>query len=254
MSTTDRGRAPVCRKASIITRRAALASGGAGLAMLGLAAYLPGTRGSWQANLARAAEGEPLREPAVRLATNGLLDTTLEARTDPQVTVGGMTYEGQLPGPVLRFRPGDRLKVRLINNLGGAMTNLHVHGLHVSPQGNSDNVFLHVENGQSFDYDYQVPKNHPAGLYWYHPHSHGDTMQQTAAGLVGAIIIEGDFDQLPGIKGVPERLVCLQGPFVTAAGVQYLVNGQDTPTIAIRPGETQRWRLLNASANAFFNL
>ena len=96
--------------------------------------------------------------------------------------------------------------------------------------------------------------NHPAGLLWYHPHHHGDTMQQTAAGLAGAIIIEGDFDQLPGIKDLPERLLSLQGPFLGSEGMQYLVNGQINPTIAIRPGETQRWRLLNASANAFFNL
>jgi len=222
--------------------------------MLGLAAYLPGTRGVWRPDLALAAEGEPLRTLPVRLATNGLLETTLEARSETQAFVGSMTYESELPGPVLRLQAGNRLKVKLVNNLGGAATNLHVHGMHVSPQGNGDNVFVHVENGQSFDYDYQLPPNHPAGLYWYHPHNHGDTTQQTGAGMAGAIIIEGEFDELPGIKDVPERLLCLQGPFFVQTGLVYLVNGQINPTIAIRPGETQRWRILNASANAFFNL
>jgi suppressor of ftsI len=254
MTPSVRGRTIARRNARRFTRRAAMAAGGTGLAMLGLAARLPGAWGSLGLGQARAAEGEPLHEPEVRLSANGLLETTLEARPDPQVILGGMTYEGELPGPVLRLRPGDRLRVKLINNLGGAISNLHVHGLHVSPQGNGDNVFLHIENGQAFDYDYLLPENHPPGLYWYHPHHHGDTMQQTAAGLAGAIIIEGPVDELPGIKDLPERLLCLQGPFIGSAGVQYLVNGQSNPTIGIRPGETQRWRLLNASADAFFNL
>src|SRR5688572_7315875 len=132
MSRSVRGRFIARRNARRFTRRAAIAAGGTGLAMLGLAG-LPGMNGSWRPGQARAAEGEPLREPEVRLAVDGLLETTLEARSDPEATVGGMTYEGELPGPVLRLRPGDRLKVKLINNLGGAITNLHVHGLHVSP-------------------------------------------------------------------------------------------------------------------------
>ncbi len=253
MTSSAHSRTAPRRAARTLSRRAALAiaAGGTGLGLLGLASR---RLGDWDPGAALAAEGEPLHDPSVRLSADGLLETTLEARSDPQVTVGGMTYEGELPGPVLRLRPGDRLKVRLINNLGGDITNLHVHGLHVSPEGNGDNVFLHIENGQTFDYEYLLPKDHPAGLYWYHPHHHGDTMQQTAAGLAGAIIIEGAFDELPGIVDLPERLLCLQGPFFGSAGLQYLVNGQVNPAIAIRPGETQRWRLLNASANAFFNL
>lgn len=254
MTPAARERMTARRGTRTLTRRAAIAAGGTGLALLGLAARRPGVWDSWGSGLAYAAAGEPLQEPEVRLSTNGLLETTLEARTDPRVGTGGMTYDGQLPGPVLRLRPGDRLKIKLINNLGGGLTNLHVHGMHVSPQGNGDNVFVHVENGQSFDYEYHLPEDHPAGLLWYHPHHHGNTMQQTAAGLAGPIIVEGPFDDVPGIKDVPERLLCLQGPFVGPNGVQYLVNGQVNPTIAIQPGETQRWRLLNASANAFFNL
>jgi FtsP/CotA-like multicopper oxidase with cupredoxin domain len=89
--------------------------------------------------------GPELIEPAVRASQDGLLDTTLEARLAP-VSVAGQTvtttvYEGSLPGPTLRVRPGDRLKLRLINGLTEG-TNLHVHGLHVSPAGNGDNPFL----------------------------------------------------------------------------------------------------------------
>jgi suppressor of ftsI len=245
--TSRRAGLTVTRRTAL---RAALTASGSGLTLLGLSPQ----RIPRLAQDTLAAEQEELREPPVQLAENGVLETTLEAKNDPAAGVGGMTYNGLLPGPTLRLRPGDSLKVTLLNNLGGDPTNLHVHGMHVSPSGNSDNVFLHIENGQSFDYEFDVPANHPAGLLWYHPHHHGDTMQQTAAGLAGAIIIEGDFDQLPGIKDLTERLLSLQGPFLGSDGMQFLVNGQNNPTIAIRPGQTQRWRLLNSSANVFFNL
>ena len=79
-------------------------------------------------------------------------------------------------------------------------------------------------------------------------------MQQIAGGLAGAIIVAGDFDELPGIAGLPSGCSSCRVRFWDQAGCSYLVNGQPNPTIAIRPGETQRWRILNASANAFFNL
>ncbi|MBA3643682.1 MAG: multicopper oxidase domain-containing protein, partial [Chloroflexia bacterium] len=165
---------------------------------------------------------------------NGLLDTTLSAAPDATDGPGRMTYDGELPGPTLRFRPGDTLKLRLQNDLGGDITNLHVHGLHVSPRDNGDNVFVHVMPGESFSYEYQIPDDHPAGLFWYHPHSHGDSMQQVAGGLAGAMIIEGGLDNLPGIQGLPERLMVLHGPFFGTTGIEYLVNGQVNPEVEIR--------------------
>ena len=155
-------------------------------------------------------------------------------------------------------------------------TNLHVHGLHVSPSDNSDNIFLRVPAGESFQYEYQIPPDHPAGLNWYHPHLHGTVTNQVFAGLAGPIIVEGDLDALPGIAGVPERLLVLQatqlypdggsvqsitdvpGPPTDGPVMQKkysrLVNGQLNPTMRIRPGETQRWRILNASPNVTYLL
>ena len=97
-------------------------------------------------------------------------------------------------------------------------TNLHMHGFHVSPSGNSDNIFIRVMAGESFQYEYQIPSNHPSGLYHYHPHLHGASHQQVFGGLVGAIIIEGDIDHLPGIEGVPERMLVLQATQLTPDG------------------------------------
>jgi FtsP/CotA-like multicopper oxidase with cupredoxin domain len=166
-----------------------------------------------------------------------------------------MAYQRSIPGPTLHVRPGDQLDVALVNSLGGDLTNLHVHGMHVSPRDNGDNVFIHVMNGQTFDYSYAIPANHPPGLYWYHPHNHGDSWPQVEAGLGGAIIVEGGLDDLPEIAGLTTRLLVLQGPVLDASHqAQYLVNGQVNPEIPIRPGETQRWRILNATANNFFNL
>ena len=151
-------------------------------------------------------------------------------------------------------------------------TNLHVHGLHVSPSDNSDNIFLRVPAGESFQYEYQIPSDQPAGLYWYHPHLHGRATNQVFGGLAGAIIVEGDIDALPGIAGVPERLLVLQatqlypdgsvvnfldvpptGPNMQKTNLR-MVNGQLNPTMTMRPGETQRWRILNATANLTFFL
>src|SRR5690349_11377651 len=107
------------RRPASIGRRALLqAAAGAGVAAVGV-----GGRGivmPWLA-LSRSAEAAPLVEPAERVSANGLLDTTIEARVQP-VPVGGRTvttsvYEGAFPGPTLRVKPGDRLRINLVNQL-----------------------------------------------------------------------------------------------------------------------------------------
>jgi FtsP/CotA-like multicopper oxidase with cupredoxin domain len=71
-------------------------------------------------------------------------------------------------------------------------TNLHAHGLWVNPAGNGDNVLLSINPGVSFQYEYNVPFDHPAGTFWYHTHRHGSTALQVSSGMAGAIIIRGD--------------------------------------------------------------
>jgi FtsP/CotA-like multicopper oxidase with cupredoxin domain len=86
-------------------------------------------------------------------------------------------------------RPGDELAVRLTNHLDQP-TNLHTHGLRVSPQDNSDNPFVQVDPGTSFDYPYRIPADHPAGTHWYHPHHHGMAADQLFGGLDGALLVD----------------------------------------------------------------
>jgi len=69
------------------------------------------------------------------------------------------------------------------------LTNMHTHGLWVSPVGNSDNVLLTISPGVPFTYEYHIPENHPAGTFWYHSHRHGSTAPQVASGMAGTIII-----------------------------------------------------------------
>ncbi|HEU4514077.1 MAG TPA: multicopper oxidase domain-containing protein [Nocardioidaceae bacterium] len=104
--------------------------------------------------------GKALREPEVLHSDAGALEVTLEAAPGTHHVAGRaartLGYNGGLPGPTLVLRPGDRLRVRLVNALDED-TNLHVHGLHVSPKGDGDNVFVSVAPGASFDYEYQLP-------------------------------------------------------------------------------------------------
>jgi FtsP/CotA-like multicopper oxidase with cupredoxin domain len=224
-------------------------------------------------------EGLPLVEPELRRSVGGELKTTLRVNYAYK-DCGGYrlylrTYEGTIPGPTLRVRRGDVLRIRLINDLPPNRdpmpanidqphhlntTNFHLHGGHVSPSGIADNVMRSMEPGQSYEIEIALPADHTAGTYWYHPHHHGGADVQMASGMAGAVIVEGDFDDVPEIAAARERLLVLGEVVFDAFGMvenfetlfpetatRFLtVNGQRAPTIAMQPGEVQRWRLLHA--------
>jgi FtsP/CotA-like multicopper oxidase with cupredoxin domain len=223
--------------------------------------------------------GAPFIEPEVRRAANGELNTTLRLRYAYK-DIGGArlhvrTYEGDIPGPTLRVKPGDVLRIKLVNDLPPNRdpaptdhslphhfntTNLHSHGLHVSPSGISDNVMRTMEPGESYDIEIAIPSDHIAGTNWYHPHAHGSADVQIASGAVGALIIEGDFTEIPEIVAAKERLLILTeavfdsfgmvedfGTLFPETAARFIaVNGVREPTITMRPGEVQRWRILHA--------
>jgi len=221
----------------------------------------------------------PFVEPEVRRSANGELNTTLRMRYAYR-DLGGYrlymrTYEGTSPGPTLRLKPGDVLRIKLINDMPpnrdpGPVdhglphdfntTNLHSHGLHVSPSGISDNVMRVMQPGESYDIEIAIPSDHIPGTNWYHPHAHGSADVQIASGAVGALIIEGDFADVPEIAAAQERLLVLTEAvfdrfgmveefatlFPERAARFFAVNGVREPTITMRPGEVQRWRILHA--------
>ncbi len=236
--------------------------GGIGLSETGL----PWTTGSLESGGDSSLE---LVQPEVLQSENGLLRTELVVAR-AEVDLGGttaqmLTYNGSVPGPTWHVRPGDRLEVRLINNLDEA-TNLHTHGLAVSPEGNSDNPFLSIGAGESFDYLFELPKDHPAGLFWYHPHLHGTVADQVFGGLYGAILIE-DSDEIPVSR---DRVLVISDTTLTSdggvapisngqvmmgrEGELLLVNGQSQPQLSARPGERERWRVVNACTSRYLRV
>ena len=249
-----------------ISRRLALQLGGVGL----LSAAVGAAGLAWpRASLLDPAAGGQLSEPETLRSDSGLLQVRLEAIHGPLAIAGreatAMGYNGSLPGPTLRLQPGDRLQVTLVNRLN-APTNLHVHGLHVSPEANGDNVFVTVQPGASFAYDYRLPDNHPPGVYWYHPHHHGTVADQIFGGLYGAIVVE-DPDEIPVTR---ERVLVisditlddsgrLQQPstmnrMMGREGELVLINGQVRPSFTARPGERERWRIVNACVARYVRL
>ena len=113
--------------------------------------------------------------------------------------------------PTIKLHPGETFRVTLNNILPKDdptctadshnnpnephcfnSTNMHFHGLWVNPAGNSDNVLIKVNPGVKFQYEVNIPPDHPAGTYWYHPHLHGSTALQVGSGMAGALILNGD--------------------------------------------------------------
>ncbi len=197
------------------------------------------------------------------------------------------TYNGTVPGPTLRVRGGHTLRLTHVNGLppnpphsGGHNTphcpnsfNLHTHGMHVSPAGQADNVLREfaprtpgeVSAGAAeprYVSSVHVPVDHPAGTYWYHPHLHGATAEQIVGGMAGVIVVEGDVDEVPEIRSAADIVVCINelklkdgrvpaftsGAWMTGVPSTFTVNGVVNPTLRLRPGEVQRWRLVAATA------
>jgi FtsP/CotA-like multicopper oxidase with cupredoxin domain len=170
---------------------------------------------------------QPLIEPEVRRSANGVLATRLRCAYAYR-DIGGFrfyfrSYEGGL-APTLRMKPGETLKIRLINNLPPNRdlvpakpsyphqfnnTNFHFHGAHCSPSGIADNVMRLMEPGKSYDIEIALPGDHTRGTYWYHPHFHGSADTQVASGMAGAIVVEGDFADVPEIAQARERVMLL---------------------------------------------
>lgn len=102
-------------------------------------------------------------------------------------------YDGAFPGPLLRLREGETLRLDLENGLDEP-SNLHFHGLHVSPRGKADNPFRVVRPGEIADYELRVPEGE-GGTYWYHPHPHRRQAAQLWRGLAGPLIVEHPLDR-----------------------------------------------------------
>lgn len=146
-----------------------------------------------------------------------------------------------------------------VSNTAFNTTNLHVHGVHVSPRQPSDDVLMQIDPGSFYHYKYDIPADHPPGTYFYHPHFHSAVAVQVGSGMGGALIIEGELDRIPEIAAAAEKVMVFQSPAFDAQGVlestntlfaksyPLTVNGLLQPVLTMRPGEVQRWRMVNTT-------
>jgi bilirubin oxidase len=182
-------------------------------------------------------------------------------------------YNGTVPGPTIELHEGDSVTIHFHNKLPQTTT-VHWHGLHIPP-GADGSPLNPVQPAGSQDYIFKVPQG-SAGTYWYHPHPDMMTTEQVARGLYGALVVlpaRGASDPLAGIR---ERLLILSdNRFRPDGSVDFpdhmspasqvdaengregnvlLVNGQPMPTLSIRPGELERWRIINAAPARVYRL
>lgn len=204
---------------------------------------------------------------------DGLLELNLEAAIKPVNLLDRkaylINYNGQIPAPRLQVAAGDTIRINLTNHLAQP-TNLHFHGLHVTPNGRGDNSFLHIHPGEKLTYEFTIPKNHRAGTFWYHPHHHHYAASQLFGGLAGLLIVRGELDEIPEIKAAKIEYLILQdfafdrnGQLLSPFPMELMqgregnfltVNGQIQPNFSIAKNGLLRLRLLNASSSRFYRL
>ncbi|MCU1226110.1 MAG: multicopper oxidase type 2 [Edaphobacter sp.] len=217
---------------------------------------------------------------------------TLTAITDSGSGKSHFRYNGSDVPPTIRVRPGQSIHVEYINALSRVSkercvmmpcsnrSNLHFHGLHVSPQSPQDDVLtMSAAPGETLRYTVSVPPNQPPGLYWYHTHQHMESYRQDLDGMSGAIVVEGIDRYFPELRYMEERImvlrdaeldeqgpersalmrrVSLQAPGCGSSAEQpervFTVNGMVRPEIDISPGEHQFWRIVNASPDLYADI
>lgn len=231
----------------------------------------------------------PLPEPPQVRAKNHVVSLTLQAVNENGRDV--FAFDGGSVAPVIRASPGDVLRIAYVNNLPAKspetcavnpcrdMTNLHFHGLMVSPNAPQDDVLgMMAMPGQVLHYSVEIPRDHPPGLFWYHTHPHGESHRQVLDGMSGAIVIEGMERYAPQVARLRERVIVVRGLSVEhdpnaaelrhqveipskecgreaeAAEEIFTVNGAVRPRIEIAPKERQFWRIVNASADRYLDL
>jgi FtsP/CotA-like multicopper oxidase with cupredoxin domain len=222
----------------------------------GLAALLAPGVSLLRSDRAEAAR-EPLVQPPEIRSRNGELRVTLTAAPSPMrlgdVEFPGFLYNDAYLPPLLRLRLGDVMRVRLINNVPDGFSNLHFHGMSVSPRARSDNVFVRVLPGHEFEYEVMVPRagRQGPGMFWYHPHGHGFVTKQMLGGLSGALVVDGSEALFPILQGLPERFFLIKHAEPGGGREVVSVNGQLNPAVEIRPGEMQFWRIAHVGATLF---
>ncbi len=171
-------------------------------------------------------------------------------------------------GPTLRFRRGQRVRIRFTNALPEASI-VHWHGLDV-PEAADGHPRLAIDPGKEYVYEFQVTNR--AGTYWYHPHPHHRTGVQVYRGLAGLLIVSDEEEAALGLPAGAHELLCvlqdrrfdadnqlayLSGGMMDQMhgllGDRMLVNGRIAPVVNVA-SRGYRLRLLNGSSARVYKL
>jgi len=206
-----------------------------------------------------------------------IFETHIEAAPYQMTLSNGETatvfaYNGQVPGPQINVKQGDRVIVHFKNSLPeGFGSTIHWHGIELNNKSDGTQVTqAEVAPGGNYTYDFIVPRG---GVFWYHPHIRGG--QEVIAGLYGPLIIEQPEEQqlkMAGVLPAHEKTLVLsdisfengQVKDVEAAskletmngteGDYLLVNGKVLPKLKAVPGTGMRLKLINTSISRYYRL
>lgn len=179
----------------------------------------------------------------------------------PGLKLKGWAFNGQIPGPEIRVKEGERVTIRFTNHLP-VPTGIHWHGVEVpaSMDGVAGISQDPVPPGGSFVYEF-IAK--PAGTRFYHTHGSGaaDEAVQMQMGLYGAFIVEGknerrtDREYTIILSDRNEKLDPMMTDMSPDSDLMepnlFFINGKAWPAtdhLMVRKGEQVRFRLINASS------
>jgi FtsP/CotA-like multicopper oxidase with cupredoxin domain len=174
-------------------------------------------------------------------------------------------YNDKVPGPEIRARQGERLRIEVENQLVEDTT-VHWHGLRVpnAMDGVPRLTQPPIAPGETFIYEFEVPD---AGTYWYHPHER--SFEQVGRGLSGPLIVEepepiqvdrevtwvlDDWRLLPNAQISDDFGNMMDTAMAGRIGNTVTVNGRVPETFAVHAGERLRLRLINVANARIFAL
>lgn len=252
----------------------------------------------------RPGQGAQVQEPPFLRDSSGSLQVSFsfQTSTDAQgrTLYCFLTPDG-LQNPTLYVAPGGTLTVNVTNNtpaginpmtiddacfdpvMDSSSVNIHYHGTNTSPACGHDEVIKTVINsGESYTYQLNFPADEPPGMYWYHPHVHGNSDPHVMGGATGALVVMGIETFFPSLGGMKQRILVLrdqqqfsnlpEGPGNCGNGVPWRdVSVNNVPvnsyqssaggTVYFKPanltvsaGVPELWRVANTAADTILDL
>ena len=234
-----------------------------------------------------------LPEPPVVRSVNGVAKVSLLVTLSGATGFPAFEYNGQSGvSPTISVKPGDTIVMDVTDELLATHgdkhdINVHFHGLVTSPKAPGDDVLgTLAKPGQKLHYVVHIAKNALPGLYWYHPHVHGQTNYQVGeGGMSGAIVIEGLEKHIPRLAHMRQRLIVMRDTGIGAnappagdedamgmsmdrmrpqtinsdpcgpeLGLTTTLNGAYQPVITMSPGVPQFFRVVNATGHKTLKL